>query len=183
MVTETPDFPSSFRSTNAYALPELLKMRGQPEEVRDRELGRFLLIGDGRYEASSTFRFVTSTADAFDEGDGPRPLEESVFMGLRKHTRRFPGVVLVGRADSNDIQVKHASVSKLLARIHDVDAEGFWIRDADSRNGTAVGNTPATTSIRTSCGDMVRFGDRVFLVRRTKVVFAALASLGSRPAI
>ena len=155
---------------NMYRLDDLLHLASTDAS----ELGPFLLIGDGRYEASSTFQYVTTTAPAFDD-ESPRPLSEAVFIGLRKRTPRFENVILVGRADSNDIRITHSSVSKLHARIDDVDADGFSVRDAGSRNGTFVDALEAKTPIRTSCGDVLRFGDRRFRVRRTGRVLAAIA--------
>lgn len=160
---------------------------GQPIDVTDlaaevrtggpavRELlGPFVLIGDGRLEPSRAFRFMTTRAAPFD-GAEPSPLSDSVVFGLRKRTARFEGVVLIGRADSNDVSIQHTSISKLHARLRDFDEDGFTVEDAGSRNGTFVNQVRVDAPTRVRCGDVLCFGRRAFRVRRTDRLTSALS--------
>lgn len=136
-------------------------------------LGPFVLIGDGRLEPSRAFRFVTTRAAPF-EGAQPSPLADSVVYGLRKRTKRFEGVVLVGRADSNDVSIQHTSISKLHARLRGFDGDGFFVEDAGSRNGTFVNQARVEDLTPVRCGDVLCFGRRPFRVRRTERLLDAL---------
>jgi hypothetical protein len=55
----------------------------------------------------------------------------------RSEASRFQGVILLGRASSNDIVVFHGEVSKLHAQFR-VDAQCYSLADRGSRNGTFV---------------------------------------------
>ncbi|MCA9609028.1 MAG: FHA domain-containing protein [Myxococcales bacterium] len=136
-------------------------------------LGPFVLIGDGRQEPSRAFLFLTTEATPFG-GAEPSPFADSVVFGLRKRTARFGDVVLVGRADSNDVTIQHTSISKLHARLRDFDEDGFTVEDAGSRNGTFLNQARVLAPTRVSCGDVLCFGRRAFRVRRTDRLVKAL---------
>ncbi len=138
-------------------------------------LGPFVLIGDGRLEPSREFRFMTTRAAPFS-GEEPSAFADSVVFGLRKRTARFEGVLLVGRADSNDVSIQHSSISKLQARLRDFDEGGFTVEDAGSRNGTFVNQVRIEGPARVRCGDVLCFGRRAFRVRRTDRLAHALAA-------
>lgn len=68
-------------------------------------------------------------------------------------------IVLIGRAAGNDLVLRQPSVSARHARIV-VGAEGMWIEDLGSRNGTFVGTPPRrVTRERITPDDRLVFGD------------------------
>lgn len=136
-------------------------------------LGPFVLIGDGVFERPRTFKFVTVATDMRRQAQ-TLALKDSVVFGLRKRTERFPRVILVGRSRSNDITIRHLSVSKLHARLRELSMDGFVVEDASSRNGTFVGPNRVEGSATVRCGDVLRFGSRPLLVRRTDRLIRAL---------
>ena len=81
---------------------------------------------------------------------GPRA--GTVYPVILKHT-------LVGRIDSAQLILDDLSVSRLHARL-DIERDGVWIEDLDSREGTWV-NGQAVRRARLAHGDRVAFGDAV----------------------
>ena len=79
----------------------------------------------------------------------------------KKPNNPFSGWVSVGRAGNNDVVLKHASVSKIHARIYQEDGPKFFVQDAGSANGTLVRGIHLTGDHRMAIrvGDTVRFGE------------------------
>src|SRR5512140_1494592 len=71
-----------------------------------------------------------------------------------------PGASMVGRALENAVSVLHSSLSRHHARI-DVDADGAYLTDLGSRNGTALDGLPVRNA-RLKNGAVVRFGEVEF---------------------
>src|SRR5512140_55380 len=70
------------------------------------------------------------------------------------------GPSTVGRALENAVCVSHASLSRQHARI-DVDADGVFVTDLGSRNGTSVNGLPIRNA-RLKNGAHVQFGEVEF---------------------
>jgi len=98
-------------------------------------------------------------------------------------------IVLIGRGPGNDLVVRNPSVSAQHARLI-VEADGLWLEDLDSRNGTFVGLPPRRISReKITSGDTVTLGDLTLpasalvdlLVHNTKqpVSDAGVIDLGS----
>ncbi|MCH8141488.1 MAG: FHA domain-containing protein [Proteobacteria bacterium] len=75
----------------------------------------------------------------------------------------FDGVTSIGRSLLNDIVVDELPVSRQHAAIQ-IDADGFWISDLDSRNGTFVNGEPITGDVWLDTEDQVRIGPYRFVV-------------------
>ena len=83
----------------------------------------------------------------------------------KKHNSvSFQGVLLVGRATSNDVVISHASVSKLHARVN-VGPGLLTVEDAGSSNGTWLNDRRLdATPVAMGHGDRVRVGDVIIRV-------------------
>ncbi|MCD6499007.1 MAG: FHA domain-containing protein [Deltaproteobacteria bacterium] len=79
----------------------------------------------------------------------------------KKPNNPFSGWISVGRAGNNDVVLKHASVSKIHARIYQEDGPKFFVQDAGSANGTMVRGIRVTGDrhMAIRVGDTVRFGE------------------------
>jgi pSer/pThr/pTyr-binding forkhead associated (FHA) protein len=71
--------------------------------------------------------------------------------------------MLVGRSDECDLRVTEGHPSRRHARLS-VDADGLWVEDLGSANGTRVNGTPITAKTRLRSGDSVAFDLSVFIV-------------------
>lgn len=97
----------------------------------------------------------------------PRLPGESLVLMLEKaaaHASTFPAGVTLGRADSNDLVIEDASVSRFHAWIHHDEREGSWlVVDAESRTGTWVNGQKLVARQRRALadGDELRLGDAV----------------------
>jgi hypothetical protein len=69
----------------------------------------------------------------------------------------FEEEYLVGRADGNAIVINDSTVSSKHARIFR-GADGFYLEDLQSRNGTFVNGEPVTQKRRLADHDVIRFG-------------------------
>ncbi|MGF1678255.1 MAG: FHA domain-containing protein [Candidatus Methylacidiphilales bacterium] len=79
-----------------------------------------------------------------------------------QEVHRIPeGVVEVGRSLSHPVAVMDASLSRNHARIYNV-AEGFWVEDLGSTNGTFVRANPIQEPTSMVAGELVQFGNVVF---------------------
>jgi pSer/pThr/pTyr-binding forkhead associated (FHA) protein len=71
--------------------------------------------------------------------------------------------MLVGRSDECDLRVTEGHPSRRHARLS-VDADGLWVEDLGSANGTRVNGTPITARTLLRNGDSVAFDLSVFIV-------------------
>jgi len=81
-----------------------------------------------------------------------------------KTGQRFPipeGTTDVGRTDAGGVGLDHPSVSRIHARLYHV-AEGFWVEDLGSTNGTFVHGSRLDEPVNLSIGDKVQFGALIF---------------------
>lgn len=65
--------------------------------------------------------------------------------------------VVVGRSSSCEVTVRHISVSRQHCRLAR-DAEGWWLEDLGSHNGTKLGQEPVSGRVRLREGDIIRIG-------------------------
>lgn len=79
----------------------------------------------------------------------------------QKFTLRM-GAQFIGRAPNNDVVIADPAVSKQHAQIT-MQAEGAWLQDLGSANGTFVNGQRITSSVWLKPGDMVQIGTSVVL--------------------
>lgn len=120
------------------------RAREGDDDALEAELGPAQLIGappdsDGEAAWSYQTRAMSHGAASLRLGID---LWRATLFPVRKTTRTFPGIILVGRAGSSDVLVDHPSISKLHARIRRLEDGSYTIQDAGSRNGTFVGGRP-----------------------------------------
>lgn len=92
------------------------------------------------------------------------------------------GTIDLGRSRSAGIIVPDPSLSRIHARIYNV-AEGFWIEDLGSTNGTYVLGSRLTEAAHLPIGEKVQFGDIVFILEETPeaIELTQMAPLSSGP--
>jgi pSer/pThr/pTyr-binding forkhead associated (FHA) protein len=93
----------------------------------------------------------------------PAGIEVVVDDGATIATRRFGRRILVGRAQTADLEIDDPRVSRLHARIEMRD-DGVYVEDLGSRNGTAV-NGVASEGQRLAPGDEIRIGAASIIFR------------------
>jgi len=72
-----------------------------------------------------------------------------------------PGEFTVGRADDTYIHLDDSSVSRRHARLHNI-AEGFFVEDIGSANGTAVRGAKIEHPVRVELGEIIYVGTVAF---------------------
>lgn len=90
--------------------------------------------------------------------------------------------ITVGRARTNDVVLRHFSVSKFQAWFTCDDADRFYLCDAKSTNPTFLNGAPVSrsTPVVVAPGDTVRFGDVVALFCTTELLWDVMT--GAVPA-
>lgn len=73
--------------------------------------------------------------------------------------RRKP--LAIGRAAGSGLRLSHYTVSRVHAQLY-AKADGHWLRDLGSSNGTWVNGGRVTSPLRVRPGDVVRFGEVAF---------------------
>jgi hypothetical protein len=104
------------------------------------ELGNLVLVGLLPAEVQRwSFRTGQMSNPLPPHPDGKNLHLDMRIWRLKKRTgTSFSGTLMLGRADSNDVVIPHASVSKLHARLA-ADRQGRWtLTEAGSANGTNV---------------------------------------------
>jgi adenylate cyclase len=72
----------------------------------------------------------------------------------------------IGRGTENQLPLNDERASRRHALIHDRGAQGFWIVDLGSRNGTFINNRRVQQPARMKDGDAVRVGSTQFTFRQ-----------------
>lgn len=83
--------------------------------------------------------------------------------------------MVVGRQAECDLQLSEGHASRKHARLY-VDAEGVWVEDLASANGTFINGNKITGKVRLSSGDRVRFDVEEFDFRVPSAAAAAAAA-------
>jgi hypothetical protein len=83
-----------------------------------------------------------------------------------------PSLLTIGRADSNDIVLAYAEISKLHAIIRDEGPGGYTITDANSNNGTWLNEQRLTVA-----WNVLRVGDSIHLAGVVTAVLADAATV------
>ncbi|MCB9600081.1 MAG: sigma 54-interacting transcriptional regulator [Sandaracinus sp.] len=97
--------------------------------------------------------------------DAPLHLVSLVGESMRTHRLPERGVVVLGRDDDADVTLRHESVSRRHAELR-LDAEGVFVRDLQSKNGTWVGSMHASEDVEITPGSAIRLGDVTLLLQR-----------------
>jgi hypothetical protein len=143
--------------------PDFAKMF--PIPLLQIDVGELVATSEDRmlqYAATSTAPAQDSTLFPMDEGKGWR---NSLVAPMVKSERNdFPGKIMLGRSEVNDVVVPNRSVSKLHAYFQQDAATGlFSIVDARSTCGTTVNELPIPPGESTplESGAQLLFGQAV----------------------
>jgi hypothetical protein len=138
----------------------------------DEALGAWVLLG--RPVSTSTGQWAYRTAsfdqDLFTTSSGVQVIvsDDDVVFPVKKRpgATAFSTTVLLGRSDSNDIVIPHASVSKLHARLEVGVAGQVTLSDSSSSNGTKIGDAVIAEGERRvlTSGVRLTFGACTFLL-------------------
>ena len=153
-------------------------MRSTGREVVAAKLGKLSLVSDeGTLDLEGQrWSFSTGVRSPTEQPPAPIDLGRAVVHPLTKRSSTFfPGVLLVGRASSNDVVLEHPSVSKLHARLR-AENDGFWIEDAGSQNGSDIDGERITKPVFAVAGDVLRFGDLHFQIVETRILLRHLGA-------
>jgi len=120
---------------------------------------------------------------AFGAADLHRALLQRAYFAVPLHKRKgaanvFADRISVGRARTNDVVLRHFSVSKFQAWFECDEDDRFYVCEARSTNPTSVNGTPVPRSapVAVTPGDAVRFGDVVTVFCTAELLWDALTS-------
>jgi pSer/pThr/pTyr-binding forkhead associated (FHA) protein len=164
------------------ALPALHRLAHKnldPDEGTAAALGPAVFLGTVPTDDVEAWSYRTAQTRALPpSADGAGLSSATLAWPIRKQNphRSFKDVVLLGRASSNDIVVRHRQVSKLHARLRVVDGD-VLVMDANSANGTFVnGNDIKGTEITLKDGDAVIFGAVALTFLRRATLWRVLSA-------
>jgi len=163
-------------------------VRQHPATHLVQELGPAVLVGPNLNEEElakgQEWAYHTVARATLDPDSGNLAMfRDSVVLGVRKARRGpFANTVLVGRADTNDIQVPDDSVSKLHARIKIAKDGSLSLTEAGSMNGTWINGkkVEGRESFPIVPGDEIIFGLRHFKLYRTEKLYETMKALVKR---
>lgn len=126
----------------------------------------------GRETSFQTVKFTKELVSESGERRG------SMILPVRKRAdaNAFGMMITIGRATNNDLVIEHQKISKFHAYFRQVGSD-WRICDANSRNGTQVGETDVEPGQE---GLPVYSGSRVRLGKAVSLVFLAPADLYAR---
>ncbi len=148
-----------------FRVSELAKVaRSTSVEAFERLLGPLVLVGPPDVSPSSGVRRF-HTQDGTAQPGPLRQLLDGVAHPVRKLDAGWPTpdgerVVLIGRAEPNDVRIVHGTISKFHAHIRG-GPDGLELVDASSTNGTFYDGEPVAPgdAVRLEDGHQVRLGD------------------------
>ena len=125
---------------------------------------------------------------SFAGTDLARRLQRSPHFAITLHKRRgatnvFSERISVGRARTNDIVLRHHSVSKFHAWFECDEDDRFYVCDAKSTNATLLNGTDIrrASQVPVAPGDEVRFGDIVTVFCPPEILWDAVMLGGGPP--
>lgn len=167
-------------------LPEPLRLSDVADSARALGAASFaamigapyVLVGSAHEPGESDGPWHYTTDSHAAPGAVPETaLESAIVIPIKKaRVDDLPGVVLVGRATTNDIHLDSPSVSKLHARIHET-ATGLSVSDAGSRNGTTLDGRPVGNETAIRVFAVIAFGQRSFTVQDTASLYGLLKKM------
>lgn len=86
---------------------------------------------------------------------------------------------IIGRHESCKIRIASEDVSKQHCRLKH-KADGVYLKDLGSRNGTFLNDQPIADEVKIKPGDLLRIGPMTFLIAEGKTVPAKAAAKGSK---
>ena len=148
-------------------------------------VGPWALVGVAPEGDGEQWNFRTLSArtvrDAMPSGGIVLLRDNFIVVPVKKATdaRSFQDTLLMGRATSNDVCVRHLSVSKLHARIRRRDGR-LEISDAGSSNGTQVNGSRVDVGdwVFLQSGDTVSLGSCAFHVLEASHLHRLLKRFG-----
>lgn len=183
MSGETVDLAKEMRE--GILVSDLLSALKQRQSLDWGALGQLVFMASLPREGSA-WSFRTGSLEVISTGEGPGQmvidLTDTVFPVREKPEGAFRQTLLIGRASSNDIQIRHGSVSKLHARI-ELNADPPTLADADSRNGTMHNEKRLEPNVAVGMnpGDFLDFGDisvRVVSVANLEMALSRMSQGG-----
>jgi hypothetical protein len=125
---------------------------------------------------------------SFAGADLHRRIVRSPHFAITLHKRRgatnvFSERISVGRARTNDIVLRHHSVSKFHAWFERDEDDHFYVSDAKSTNATLLNGTDIAraTQVRIAPGDEIRFGNIVTIFCPAEILWDAVMLGGGPP--
>ncbi len=126
---------------------------------------------------------AAQTATTFGPAELSRVLLRAVHFGVPLHKRKgatniFLDRISVGRARTNDVVLRHFSVSKFQAWFECDEEDRFYVCDAKSTNPTFLNGTQVSRAapVAVSPGDALRFGDVAAVFCTPELLWDALAN-------
>lgn len=143
--------------------------------IRDGQIGQVFSASHGT-SSFQTFVFKSEEVQALLQGS---TIENSIFL-LRNDPSGKSGATYtqfcIGRAKQSDIRIVDFAISRTHARI-EIHADGFIIRDCNSRNGTLVNGTKISAyGHRLADGDTVTLGRYDFAFLTPRSLYAKLTA-------
>jgi pSer/pThr/pTyr-binding forkhead associated (FHA) protein len=137
-------------------------------------------VGPAPSDSADDWSFRTLSAKkVFDAtGDCDVMLDDNYVVHVLRKARPgpFANTILVGRSGTNDVCIAHSSISKLHARVRST-ADGIWLSDAGSSNGTTLNGKKLAQGAEMPCssGAHVLFGACGFQLFEPKHFHAILS--------
>jgi len=89
-------------------------------------------------------------------------------------------LVRIGRLPDNEVQIDNRSVSRLHCVLEHESAEGWFLEDKGSHNGTYVNGAKVQTRTKVRNGDTIGVGQFMVSLRAAETDMLASSSIGSR---
>jgi hypothetical protein len=144
-------------------------------------MGYDTMVGSLPDTARSSSMAVPRTRAEFGGAELHAQLLRAVYFAAPLRKRRgasnvFSDRISVGRARTNDIVLRHHTVSKFHAWFECDENDRFYLSDAKSTNATLVNGTqiPRSAPAPLSAGDEIRFGDVVAILCTPEILWDAL---------
>ena len=120
-----------------------------------------------------------------EPGDLRAELQRASYFAVPLHKRKgaaniFAERISVGRARTNDVVLRHHSVSKFQAWFECDDYDTFYVTDAKSTNATFLNGVlvPRSSPVAVAPGDELRFGEVACLFTTPELLWDALLLAG-----
>jgi hypothetical protein len=129
--------------------------------------GIFLVVSEAGDAAPEANVRETRRTERDHLAAAPAPKSFKIVPVARRGTSPFADMVTLGRAEENDIVVRHTTVSKLHACFQE-NAAGVWtLTDKGSTNGTWVGGMRLKPDepLRLGPSELIDFGDCTFALK------------------
>lgn len=160
-------------------IPYQTFLQGHGSLSRDQFLNQIdvphVLVTQTAVAPNAGFQTVKFTKDAIS-ASGERKGAMVLAVRKRPDANAFGMMITIGRAANNDLVIEHQKISKFHAYFREAGTE-WRICDANSRNGTEVGEIPVEPGQE---GLPLYSGSRIRLGKAVSLVFLTPADLYTR---